>query len=520
MDLIEHFKRIINPPKKTEIDEELAGPQFGSVRQIQSGHPADGLTPVRLAQILREAETGDATAYLELAEQIEEKDLHYAGVLGVRKRAIRALDLTVEAGGEDEADEDAARFVREQLTSDVVRCQLTDMLDAIGKGYSVHEIIWDYSGDSWTIGRLKYRDPRWFKFDQIDGETLRVRQMAEDTDLEPGRFLPHFAKGKSGLPIRSGLARIAVWAYLLKNYTLKDWSIFLEAFGHPIRIGKYGPNATPEDKRTLLRAMRMIGTDFAAIIPKSMETELINGNVTSAGGLFEPAARYWDEQLSKVILGQVSTTDAIAGGHAVGKVHSEVRDDIRDADAEELATSIGVHLVRPLVYWNFGENVAMPKVSFVAKEDHDPRLVLTAIERLMPKGLQVSQAFVRETFGIREPEEGEELLTLPAAPSPSGLGDLALAASRWRASAADRAAETGESLDGLLAATMQQYSASRSDVVIDGYLEALQGAQSVEEMRDVLEQLSNDAPDDTLREFLTSVMVMARLTGESGAQVR
>ena len=103
MGLIDLNGAPLKAPSKKELTEETGGPTMGGVRQIQSGHPADGLTPYRLGALLREAETGDATAYLELAEQMEEKDLHYQAVLGVRKRAIRRLKIVVEAGAQDDS---------------------------------------------------------------------------------------------------------------------------------------------------------------------------------------------------------------------------------------------------------------------------------------------------------------------------------------------------------------------------------------------------------------------------------
>jgi len=63
---------------------EMAGAQVGGVRQPISGHPADGLTPQRLANILRAAAEGEPEAYFELAEDIEERDLHYAAVMATR----------------------------------------------------------------------------------------------------------------------------------------------------------------------------------------------------------------------------------------------------------------------------------------------------------------------------------------------------------------------------------------------------------------------------------------------------
>ncbi|WP_240193730.1 DUF935 domain-containing protein [Sphingomonas paucimobilis] len=40
------------------------------------------MNPIRTANVLRAADRGDPLAYFELAEQIEERDLHYLGVTG------------------------------------------------------------------------------------------------------------------------------------------------------------------------------------------------------------------------------------------------------------------------------------------------------------------------------------------------------------------------------------------------------------------------------------------------------
>ncbi|MDU8014513.1 DUF935 family protein, partial [Pseudomonas syringae pv. actinidiae] len=77
-----------------EVTEERAGPTTVGVRDPISGHPADGLTPARLAAIHREAAMGEPLRYLELAEDIEERDLHYAGVMATRKRSVSQLPIT------------------------------------------------------------------------------------------------------------------------------------------------------------------------------------------------------------------------------------------------------------------------------------------------------------------------------------------------------------------------------------------------------------------------------------------
>jgi hypothetical protein len=93
--------------------EEQAAPAMSGVRNIYSAmHPSAGLTPERLTQILREAEFGDPFLYLELAEEMEEKDLHYLAVLSSRKETVGQLDLEVRPASSAKEDVRAAEMVR------------------------------------------------------------------------------------------------------------------------------------------------------------------------------------------------------------------------------------------------------------------------------------------------------------------------------------------------------------------------------------------------------------------------
>src|SRR5262249_39759629 len=158
--------------------------------------------PERLAILLLAAEAGDQVAYLELAEDLEEKFVHYRSVLQTRKLSVSQLEITVEAASDkpdDIADADLGRQVR-------TRPQMADvcfhMLDGLGKGYSVTEIVWDMQPDVWLPKALLWRDPRWFQHDPADGRTLRLRELGSVTgvDLQPYKFITHEPQLKSGLP--------------------------------------------------------------------------------------------------------------------------------------------------------------------------------------------------------------------------------------------------------------------------------------------------------------------------------
>ena len=100
--LVDHLGR---PIRRAELTEEIAGPTVTGIRQILGGHPEQGLTPGRLAAILREAESGDALRYLELAEAMEEKDLHYRAVVATRKLQVSQLEITVEPASDSAEDQ-------------------------------------------------------------------------------------------------------------------------------------------------------------------------------------------------------------------------------------------------------------------------------------------------------------------------------------------------------------------------------------------------------------------------------
>lgn len=130
------------------------------------------------------------------------------------------IDITVEAASEDAEDVRRADIVREWLRRDELAEEIFDMLDAIGKGVSFTEIIWDMSAGQFWPARLEYRDPRWFTFDR---RTLRQPLLRGGIDgsgqpepLPPFKFITTQIKAKSGLPVRGGIARLAAWAWMFK----------------------------------------------------------------------------------------------------------------------------------------------------------------------------------------------------------------------------------------------------------------------------------------------------------------
>jgi phage gp29-like protein len=247
-----------NPIQSEELTQEYAAPSVFGLRQpwFESGISA-GLTPAKLAAILRDAAMGNSHDYLTLAEDMEERDLHYAGVLGVRKRAVMTLPITVEAASDDKQDIALADDIRQLIKKSNFRHLLRDLLDGLGKGYSVSEIGWQTTASKWTPSSYTWRDPRYFVYAQNNPHELRIRDEKDifGISMPAYKFIIHTPNLKTGIPIRGGLARLAAISYMCKAYTIKDWLTFAEIYGVPMRLGKYGAGANKDDIATLKRAV-------------------------------------------------------------------------------------------------------------------------------------------------------------------------------------------------------------------------------------------------------------------------
>lgn len=401
------------PVKRQDLKTPQATAGTIGVRQTFMGSSAAGLTPSRLASILKACDQGVIHDFMVLAEEMEERDPHYSSVLGVRKRAVSGVEPTVTAASESAQDKQIADAVREHIAEhDGFVGLVEDLLDGIGKGFSVVEMHWWTESTFWSFDRFEHVTQRFFQFDRETGQELRLIDDADLLDglpLKPNHYLVHIPRNKSGHVARNGLARLVAFSWMCKAYSLKDWVSFAETYGLPLRIGKYGSGATKEDVEKLFSAVANIGTDAAAVIPESMQIAFEQVQGTRSEAVFENLARFVDEQISKAILGQTMTSDN-GSSEAQAKVHNDVRHDIAAADAKAVSATINRDLVKPFVDLNFGVQERYPRLQIEVQEAEDLKLLMEATDKMIGRGLRVKSTEVREKLGYSEPDDNDEVI--------------------------------------------------------------------------------------------------------------
>jgi len=504
---------------KQVLEDHHSGATLTGVRQVFHSGVSRNLDPRRIAAILREADEGIPQRLMELAEEIEEKFPQYISVLGTRKRQVAQLPMTVVAAKNgSEIDKQIAEAVQEDLVdSGVIDRALFDMLDAVGKGYSLSEIIWDTSGPHFKPAKIEHVDPRFVRFDRA---TMRIPMLlgdsGQDEVLTPFKYVWLELKAKSGIPVRGGIVRAAVWCWLFQNFSLKDWVQFVEIYGLPLRIGKYPIGASENDKKELLLAVAHLASDAAGIIPQNMLIEFKEtANKGSSADLYERLCKYMDEAVSKMVLGQTGTTDATgASGLGSGTEHTQVREDIERADANALSAALNECLVKSYVMFNFGEQPRYPWLRIGRDDEADAQLMITAAEKLVPLGFKIVQSDIRQAVGFTEPKDGDELFTPPAAPAPTTpvTSDIGPAVARALA-----ASVKGDAIDPVVAAILSDWQPMMEPVM--GQIEtAIASAKTFEEARANLAKI--DPNMAKFAELMFSAKFQAVGGGALGATVK
>lgn len=528
--LTERFKAAEKPPGRPERGI-IAGP---SLRDRWSGYPSSGLTPGRLAAILREADQGYLYRQMELFEEMEEKDAHLAAVLQTRKQAVLGLEYRVTPYSEDARDQEAAAWCEEALARiGNFDEALLDLLDAVGKGLAATEIVWGYDGRRAVVEGLQWIHPkRLGLWESLTPRILTDDDLVRGIEPPPYKVIVHRYRSRSGHDTRAGVLRVCAYMYLFKNLALKDWATFCEVFGMPLRLGKYPAGATEADKAALVAAVRSLGSDAYGVISQETQIEFVEaaGRLSGVTNPYQVLAEFCNREMSKAVLGQTLTTDTTGatGTYAAGQVHQEVRRDLLEADAEALAATIRQQLLRPLVGFNFGWDATLPYFEFALEEEEDLRQVAETYEILGRMGYPLTKEHLSERFGVPLPEPGQELVggqqSAAGGPEPENGGDVReIAPGRavlpLRAGGGleltegdRRVAETQQALESLAAAAMAASSRAAAKMLAPVRALVAAGA-SLEEIRDGLLTAYPEMDMEQLGELLYQASMLAWMSG-------
>mgnify|MGYP001760071865 FL=1 len=233
--------------------------------------------------------------------------------------------------------------------------------------------------------------------------------------------------------------------------------------------------------------------------------------------MYERRADWYDRQVSKLVLGQTTTTDAVSGGHAVAKEHRLVQEDIERSDALDGSDTLNQQLIPNMVAFNFGPQDHYPTIAIGRPDEVPLKDFAEAFDKFAEHGLELDESYVRERLGAPAPKKDAKVI---GGRRPTAMDRLF---------ESDGGEPARNSITRLLHARQSQ---SPTDDIIARLTDRLQedaaGALGglAQEIRDVLENAKDlsDAADklsrmqlkpDELAEAMTRGMALAHLAGQA-----
>lgn len=377
------------------------------------------LTPQMVSAIIVQADTGDQSRLVDLANESRQKDCTLHSVLQTRELALNGLEWSVEPADQNRRrSKKVAEFCAEALRGcDTFGRAIQDLQGAVYYGHSTEETIWSKAGRFTIPVRFDHIHPRRFEFRHTDGRLclkgnngLGPRPTDLLVDQPFGKFIQHQPRVNGDVPAREGLSRVLMWAALFRNWDIRSWMQLGEIGWQPTRIGYYKKGADDRDIEALYAVLRKLTAAGWAGLPDTTEVKIEWPKNPGSGSTHRELADFMAAEMAKAVLGQTLTTEAgDKGARSLGDVHDRVRRDVLEADARSVELTLDRFVITPIVRMNFGANEPVPHFKFATAETANVESFAKAMSDMAPIA-RIGAAWARKQIGAPEPVDGEELL--------------------------------------------------------------------------------------------------------------
>lgn len=503
---------------QTQESENLA-----RVAQLPPNPVASGLTPRKLASLVRSAHTGDLSAISDLGHELETKNGHIFAELSKRKRSITLLDWSLKPPLNATPEEERDTEMLEEALKDAewMNRMLFNSLDAVLKGFSCQELKWNTDGEITMPSDVIWRPQHMFTVNSENRNELRIADGSVDgLGLRRWGWITHRAPAISGYIGETTLTNVLAWPFIFASYPIRDMLEFLEIYGIPTRVGKYPAGATEPEQKTLLRAITSIGHNAGGIIPQGMQ---IDFQEAASGGTAEFLnVITWAEKLiSKVILGGTlsSQADGVTSTNALGTVHDGARIEIRNSDISMLEPTITRDLILPMWMLNaksFSNPRRYPRFELDTSEPEDIAYYANALPQLINTGMRISRKWAHEKLQIPEADEGEEILKAPEAANPyPDFGSSYQSYAGLSTQAAQRETRfippQNKIEDGINSFTPEMFNQA-IDPILEPIVEAIRSS-GLEAGKELITEIYADLDNKAMEEMLTRALFISELIG-------
>ncbi|MDR1456451.1 MAG: DUF935 domain-containing protein [Puniceicoccales bacterium] len=376
----------------------------------QDFNPIRLLTAETLTRQLDAFHRGELWPAALLWDAIERRDDLLKGVAAKRKKAVARLPwtiLTTDDSAEARQQQEALRFFYNNLrcTGAIDRNErgsfallVKQMMDAVGKKYAVHEIVYQIHGNCFTDGcaraliSAEFRFvPLWY-FENYTGllRFLPGDMAREGISLEEGAWL---------VTVGDGLMEACSIAYLFKHLPLRDWLIYCDRNGMPGVKGVTDAVPGTPQWEMAKQAVEAFGAEFNALMSTGSDLQAID--LTSRGVLPYPAlVDRMDRAMAALWCG--SDLSTMSRGNGVGaSMQAGGQNLLEQDDAAIISEVLNEQVDRYVLNYLFGDAPVKAYLSLQSTQSDNFLWDLELYERLAKLGVQIPANDLCEHFGVR-----------------------------------------------------------------------------------------------------------------------
>lgn len=475
-------------------------------------NPLRSWTPDVLVRQLEAYSRGEIAALAWVMEWLEKHDDIIATVAPKAKAAVSrwgydvlpADEIAPEQKGLAEDQQGTLQeFFQTLETSDAVELEETggmrllvqQIMDAYGKGYGAHHIIWKPSAAGLRAELVKV--PAWF-FEVTTGRMkflpAYAAQRGVELDTLGGRNAWACYKGR-GVMLAGCLAR------MFKQLPLQDWLTYCDRHGMPAFLGKTSAAKGSAGWTDMADAVAGMGAEFGAVINQGDVIDVLS--LASQGEV--PYVKLIDRMdRAQVMLWRGGDLSTISRENGTGSNPQQEDSDELDSDnAAWVSECINRNLTARVVEWRFGRGVpVLCRIALRTKIRANLAQDIAIVQAAKEMGVRISKSWFTNKFGVVEADRDETALGEAAAPPspPAAAATAALNAAAAREDLAPRI----DALREALADDMKPLG----DALFAAY-QAGDAAAATAALRKISETLPDYLQADGLRAYLESQLIAA-----------
>ncbi len=349
------------------------------------------ITPSEMDLALHNANNGRLKHLNNLYDRLYKLDDNLAGDTDVRVEALKSASFTFPEGLSKQQQDFFKAFLENFFT-----VLIDQALDLKLTGSLFRQITFKLENNLYTIDKF-------IEYKNLDLRAEKSELVLYVEDEKKSLSDDKFVRLYQNYSVYESIIKY----YAFFSFALNNWASFVETYGKPIRIGKYKPGSTPEEKNLLKSMVKNLGTDLGAVISENTLIEFADfKNASANANLYATLLDFCKKSISKRILGQTLTTNTEkTGSYAQAKVHNMVRQDILQADIRDCSKYIS-YICSRLNRLNFVDQDI--KVTLTIPEHVDLNTKIN-IDTQLNNIIEIEPDYWYTTYGIPVPKSGAKL---------------------------------------------------------------------------------------------------------------